>query len=274
MTYEALLGKTVANQILYYAQPLLVYDKMTMKVSADKGAYEYLMLDSNEEHSFEKVAPGADLPRNLMKAHRQITPIYEFAASEAVPTTFIDDGQYAIIDEISKDMGRAYARKLNSYFLETGLNGVDTSNQHTVTNTWDSGSGTPFMDIARMQSLVADDNYVLDVIAINPEARMWLFDDPAYQVQAPASRQAVESTHITDPMPILGMTMLTTQQIDRTKVLGVDSKMFAYYIERQPLKVITEKNPGRNEMIISASTRFNYAVVRPTAGGELLNILS
>lgn len=271
--YSPLIGKKLMEGIVYHAQPHLVYDKMTIGVNSDKGVYEYMKMTNSENLTFKSLAPGAALENDVLKFDKNPIVIDEDGVAPRIPMSTIDDQNVDILSEVSKELGRSYSKKLNSDFMTVGNAGVYASNTSAPGTVWSADGGTPFRNMMTLQNYLADDNYVMDTVAINPSARLWLMSDPDYMVQAPRSKEQVEGYKATDPLPILGATMYnTTQQTDGT-VLAVDSQMYCLSIQREPLTVQLEKEPGARQMIVNAWMRHKFAVIRSKAGATLTSVI-
>lgn len=270
--YSPLIGKKLMEGIVYHAQPHLVYDKMTIGVNSDKGVYEYLKMTNSENLTFKSLGPGAALENDVLKFDKNPIVVDEDGVAPRIPMSTIDDQNVDILSEVSKELGRSYSKKLNSDFLTVGNAGVYASNTGAP-GTWSADGGTPFRNMMTLQNYLADDNYVMDTIAINPSARLYLMSDPDYMVQAPRSKEQVESYKATDPLPILGATMYNTTQQTAGTVLAVDSQMYCLSIQREPLTVQLEKEPGARQMIVNAWMRHKFAVIRDKAGATLTSVI-
>lgn len=269
--YSPLIGKKIQADIIYHAQPHMVYDKMSIAVSSDKGVYEYMKMNSANNLTFQPLGPGAALENDVLKFTKTPITINEDGVAPRIPMSTIDDQNEDILSEISKELGRSYSKKLNSDFIKVANAGVGNTDSPSVD--WDEDNGTPFVDLMKLQNLLAGENYIMDTIATHPSARYWLMVDPDYMVQAPRSKEQVEGYTSTDPIPVLGATIYNTTQQTSSVVLGVDSKMYCLSIQRNPLTVEIEKEPGARQLIVNAWLRHQFSVIRDKAGATLTSVI-
>lgn len=269
--YAPLIGKKIQSDIVYHAQPHIVYDKMSIAVTSDKGVYEYLKMDSKNNLSFQGLGPGAGLKNDVLKFTKTPITIDEDGVAPRIPMSVIDDQNEDVLSEISKELGRSYSKKLNSDFLTTANAGVDSTD--TPGTQWNEDNATPFIDMMKMSNTLATNDYKMDRVAFHPSTRYWLMVDPDYMVQAARSKEQVEGYTALDPVPVAGATTYTTTQQTAGTILGVDSQMYCLSIQRNPLTVDIEKEPGARQLIVNAWLRHEFSVIRDEAGTTLTSVV-
>jgi len=271
--YATLLGKQMYKDIIAYAQPQMIYDKMSVTLSVDKNVFEYIKMNQLDNMGFDDIGPGADMDNDVLETTKLVSVLDEKGKAPEIPLRVIEDQDFQVVDLVSKSLARSYARGLNEDFI-TAMNADISTNSAAAAATWDDAAGDPYGDFTRAVARVEDDNYIGSTALLHPTAKTYLINDPNFMIASDKAKTQVEDQNARATARVYGSDLFISSDQTSTVLSVVDKDNFAWHLQRSPL--IIEPVPGlpsRRSVVIRAHTRYKFQVIQEVAGSKTTSIL-
>lgn len=283
----ALFTDQVDETVVRAMQPLIVYDKLSRKVSVSKGnVREYNQMTNDQPISLSKVSEGGEFSNATVEFDRKVVAFDETGVALTLSKRLIEDAEWDIVQIHMEEVGFAAARIMNNDCLETIRANIPLSspdNQIASVGVWTGASADPIRDISlTLERLEANDyGEGTKYFVIHPTPGAYLRLDPNV---SRALNYGDASVLKGNKMPqlfdvnILRTSSLKSQtgytSLANTFGLMINADYAMNYYERQPLQVEQQEIPKTRSIQIVPYMRYGFSVIRPNATAQVTGIFA
>jgi len=254
-TLEAAMVSTLQQKI--------VYPSLTTHVAAPKGN-SFLWTSVKDRVSIEQVTTGTEGKNVELEFNRNILELTERGAVPRVMDNDINDARWDIIQITLDEVGKAFARAMNTDYV-TAMNtavGAIAGTTHTVAAgaTWASSSADILNDLKTAMDTAYADDAEVDALVLNPRDYTSMLTQPDFLRATPQGDKALIEGAVDK---VFGLNIFPTNAVTRGTVYGTNSKEAVNFYEREPFSTEFRKPSRQRATDIICWARYGFAVIRP-----------